>query len=212
MGDIRNVSKSSKARSRRIIKLAPMTRAVRSALAVSALVTAAWSASGTAFAGQSDRHSGRWIIPTNKPDRFGLKVMAFNPILKPDLASYRLSISGLVQEPLQLTTADLDRLARVKQSSRLKCVQCWSGRVDWEGFRAQELLKLAAPKAEARSGRISTLMRSRARPASGCGRCRSSSSTPMARRPTVCCATGRRRRSTCTSTTATHSNGSGFAA
>lgn len=37
MGDIRNVSKSGKARSRRIIKLAPMTRAVRSALAVSAL-------------------------------------------------------------------------------------------------------------------------------------------------------------------------------
>lgn len=37
MGDIRNVSKSRKARNRRIIKLAPMTRAVRSALAVSAL-------------------------------------------------------------------------------------------------------------------------------------------------------------------------------
>jgi outer membrane autotransporter protein len=37
MGDIRNVSKSGKARNRRIIKLAPMTRAVRSALAVSAL-------------------------------------------------------------------------------------------------------------------------------------------------------------------------------
>jgi len=96
----------------------------RRAFMQSALITAAWTAYGTAFAGQPDRHSGNWIIPTNKPDRFGLKVMAFNPILKPDPAAYRLTITGLVQEPLQLTTADLDRLVKVKQNSRLKCVQC----------------------------------------------------------------------------------------
>jgi methionine sulfoxide reductase catalytic subunit len=121
----------------------------RRAFIQSALFIAAWGAHGTATAGQPDRHSGRWIIPTNKPDRFGLKVMAFNPIPKPDPAAYRLSIGGLVQEPLQLTTADLDRLVKVKQNSRLKCVQCWSGRIDWEGFRAQDLLKLTALKPEA---------------------------------------------------------------
>ena len=37
---------------------------------------------------------------------------------------------------------------RVAQSSRLKCVQCWSGRVNWEGFRAQDLLKLVQSKAD----------------------------------------------------------------
>jgi methionine sulfoxide reductase catalytic subunit len=121
----------------------------RRAFLQSALVTAAWTAYGTAFAGQPDRHNGTWIIPTNKPDRFGLKVMAFNPIRVPDPAAYRLTIAGLVDEPLQLTTADLDRLLRVKQNSRLKCVQCWSGRIDWEGFRAQELLKLTRLKAGA---------------------------------------------------------------
>jgi methionine sulfoxide reductase catalytic subunit len=121
----------------------------RRAFIQSALATVAWTASGPAFAGQPDRHSGKWIIPTNTPDRFGLKVMAFNPIRIPDPALYRLTITGLVQQALVLTTADLDRLVRVKQNSRLKCVQCWSGRVDWEGFRAQELLKLAALKPEA---------------------------------------------------------------
>ncbi len=115
-----------------------------------ALASAAALAHAPALAGgQPDRHSGQWIIPTNKPDRFGLKVMAFNPIRVPDPAAYRLSIGGLVHEARQLTTADLDRLSKVKQTSRLKCVQCWSGRVDWEGFRAQELLKLAALKPEA---------------------------------------------------------------
>jgi DMSO/TMAO reductase YedYZ molybdopterin-dependent catalytic subunit len=121
----------------------------RRAFIHSTLFAAAWATHRGAAAGQPDRHSGKWIIPTNTPDRFGLKVMAFNPIRVPDPAAYRLAIGGLVEEPLVLTTADLDRLVHVKQNSRLKCVQCWSGRVDWEGFRAQALLGLTRLKPEA---------------------------------------------------------------
>jgi len=89
-----------------------------------------------------------WIIPTNKPDKFNLKVMAFNPIPPPDPKTWDLTIDGLGAAPLRLNAADLDRLPRIGQSSRLKCVQCWSGRVNWEGFRAQELLKLTGSKPE----------------------------------------------------------------
>ena len=120
----------------------------RRAFLHSALVTAAWTASGTAFGGQPDRHSGKWIIPTNKPDRFGLKVMAFNPILVPDPARWTLAIAGLTHESVSLTAADLERLPKVGQSSRLKCVQCWSGRVNWQGFRAQELLRLVGARTD----------------------------------------------------------------
>jgi sulfoxide reductase catalytic subunit YedY len=111
----------------------------------SVLLTSAAAASPStgafAQAREARRRSG-WIIPTNKPDRFGLKVMAFNPIKAPDPATWELTIDGLAAQPLRLRAADLDRLPRVTQSSRLKCVQCWSGRVTWEGFRAQDLLKL----------------------------------------------------------------------
>jgi methionine sulfoxide reductase catalytic subunit len=99
--------------------------------------------------GRAERRRAGWIIPTNKPDRFGLKVMAFNPIPAPDPNAWTLTMEGLAEEPLRLTAGDLDRLPRVAQSSRLKCVQCWSGRVTWEGFRAQELVRLARPRAEA---------------------------------------------------------------
>jgi methionine sulfoxide reductase catalytic subunit len=99
--------------------------------------------------GQPDRRSGKWIIPTNKPTRFGLKVMEFNPIPAPDPATWELTTGGLAEEPLRLKTGDLDRMPRVTQSSRLKCVQCWSGRVTWEGFHASELVRLARPKSEA---------------------------------------------------------------
>jgi methionine sulfoxide reductase catalytic subunit len=100
-------------------------------------------------AAQSERRRANWIIPTNKPDRFRLKVMAFNPIPAPDPRTWELSVEGLADSPIRLMVADLDRLPRVTQSSRLKCVQCWSGRVNWEGFRAQELLRLTRPKAQA---------------------------------------------------------------
>ena len=112
----------------------------------SILLTGAVPLSGSRAQGQAQRRRAGWIIPTNKPDRFGLKVMAFNPIPAPDPAAWDLTIEGLGSQPIRLRTPDLDRLPRVTQSSRLKCVQCWSGRVTWEGFRAQELLRLTGAR------------------------------------------------------------------
>jgi len=96
----------------------------------------------------------KWILPTDIPDRFHLKVMEFNPLPAPDPRSWELAVEGLAGQPLRLKLADLERLPRMTQSSRLKCVQCWSARVLWEGFRAGELLKLARPKPEASWVRI----------------------------------------------------------
>ena len=103
---------------------------------------------------QAERRRNGWIIPTNKPDRFGLKVMAFNPIPAPDPKTWQLTIHGMGGQPLSLKAADLDRLPRVQQSSRLKCVQCWSGRVNWEGFRYQDLLRLTGSKSDLQYVRV----------------------------------------------------------
>lgn len=89
------------------------------------------------------------IIPSDTPDRFKAKIMEFNPVPAPDPATWELEIGGLVERPVKLRLGDVRRLARVKQSSRMKCVQCWSSRIDWEGFRTGELLKLVRPKPEA---------------------------------------------------------------
>jgi sulfoxide reductase catalytic subunit YedY len=114
------------------------------------LTGAAATLSGTGMLAlvQSERRRAGWIIPTNKPDRFNLKVMAFNPIPAPDPKTWDLTIDGLGTTPLRLTMSDLDRLPRVTQNSRLKCVQCWSGRVNWEGFRCADLLRLAGSKSD----------------------------------------------------------------
>jgi DMSO/TMAO reductase YedYZ molybdopterin-dependent catalytic subunit len=98
--------------------------------------------------------SRKWILPTDTPDRHHLKVMEWNPIPAIDPGTWELEIGGLVAEPTRLRVGDLAGFPRIVQSSRLKCVQCWSGRVRWEGFRCGELLKLAGPKPEATWVRI----------------------------------------------------------
>jgi len=115
----------------------------------SIVVTAGAVASGVTglVHAQSGGRRAGWIIPTNKPDRFNLKVMAFNPIPAPDPKTWELSIEG-AGEPRRVKLGDLEKLPHIAQSSRLKCVQCWSGRVNWEGFRAQDLLRLTGARTE----------------------------------------------------------------
>jgi sulfoxide reductase catalytic subunit YedY len=103
---------------------------------------------------QSDRARRRLIVPTDAPDRFGLKVMEFNPIVAPDPAAWELAVGGMVVRPLTLKASDLRQFSEVSQSSRMKCVQCWSGRAVWGGFRCGELFRLVQPKPAATWVRI----------------------------------------------------------
>ncbi len=97
----------------------------------------------------TDAEGRRLIIPTDKPDHFNLKVMEFNPIAAPDPEKWELEVTGLVERPVKLRLKDFDALPAVTESSRLKCVQCWSARITWNGFRAQELLGIIKPKPSA---------------------------------------------------------------
>src|SRR6516225_975467 len=80
----------------------------------------------------ADAQGGKLIVPTDNPDRFKLKVMEFNPIAALDPAKWELMIGGLCNKTLKLKLGDLKQFAAIKQSSRMKCVQCWSARISWE--------------------------------------------------------------------------------
>jgi len=52
----------------------------------------------------------------------------------------------LVERPLTLSLADIEELLPlVTQSSRMKCVECWSVRRDWGGFHFDSLAQLVQP-------------------------------------------------------------------
>jgi methionine sulfoxide reductase catalytic subunit len=124
-------------------------------LARRGVLTAALASSTPAVVVPQATRSGRkLIVPTDTPDRFGLKVMEFNPIIAPDPAKWELTIEGQVGLPMKLKVADLRQFSQISQSSRMKCVQCWSGRILWGGFRCGELFRLVQPQPSASWVRI----------------------------------------------------------
>src|SRR5215471_3402402 len=94
------------------------------------------------------------LLPSDKPDEYHFRLMWYNPVSPIDQNSYRLRIGGLVSNPLALSLAELRKLPRETQSSRLKCVQCWSSRAEWGGFRFGELLERAKPTKAAKAVRL----------------------------------------------------------
>ena len=74
--------------------------------------------------------------------------------LEIDFPSYRLLVTGLVEEPLSLQYDELRCLPRVTASPALKCTGIFEDFVDtavWSGVPIAEILKLARPLPEAKT-------------------------------------------------------------
>ena len=75
-----------------------------------------------------------------------------------DERSYRLEITGLVRNPVQLTYAQLRALPQAHQVSDFHCVTGWSvDNVRWGGVRFRDLLALADPLPSATAIRFVSL-------------------------------------------------------
>ena len=94
------------------------------------------------------------LLPSDKPDEYNFRLMWYNPVPPIDQKTYRLQVRGLVDHSLSFSIAELRQLPRESQNSRLKCVQCWSARADWGGFRFGHLLERVKPKKIARAVRV----------------------------------------------------------
>lgn len=94
------------------------------------------------------------LLPSDVPDEHHLKLMWYSPVAPIDPKSWRLQMKGLVDKPVALPLSQLRALPQETQSSRMKCVQCWSARATWSGFRFQHLLDLAKPTRKAKAVRI----------------------------------------------------------
>lgn len=111
----------------------------------------AGSATVLAAHGQEEK---QLLLPTDTPDRHSFRTMWYSPIWPVDQEKWRLEIKGLVTNPLTLALSDLRKLPHVEQSSRLKCVQGWSARSTWGGFRYANLADAVKPLKNARAVRI----------------------------------------------------------
>jgi len=92
--------------------------------------------------------SARPILRNDNPP--GFYVRYYRPFEAVDPAQWVLSVEGLVKNPIKLSFADVQSLPVVSQTSRMKCVECWSAAAKWEGFHVSSLLELTVPSPAAR--------------------------------------------------------------
>ena len=94
------------------------------------------------------------LLPSDEADELGFRLMWYSPVPPIDEATYSLRVGGLVEKPQSLALAQLRGLHQETQISRMKCVQCWSSRTSWGGFRAASLFDVVKPKKTAKAVRI----------------------------------------------------------
>jgi len=112
-------------------------------------VLSAWAAA--AEAAEAKR---KLLLPTDIPNELGFRIMWSNPIPAPDVSKWQLEVKGLVEKPRLFGLDELRALPQESQNARMKCVQCWSARTGWSGFRFGALLDLVKPHKAAKAIRI----------------------------------------------------------
>lgn len=76
-------------------------------------------------------------------------------VRRPDPATYRLGVSGLVDRPAQYSLAQLAALPQTELTRDFHCVTGWQVlQVPWQGVRLADLLDAAGPHADATAVRF----------------------------------------------------------
>jgi DMSO/TMAO reductase YedYZ molybdopterin-dependent catalytic subunit len=63
---------------------------------------------------------------------------------------FKLKVSGLVENPVELSLADIAKLGQTEQITMHHCIQGWSGIAKWGGIPMRTLIALVRPKPEAK--------------------------------------------------------------
>lgn len=69
---------------------------------------------------------------------------------KNDFKDFQLKIHGLVEEPMEFSLADLQKMEKRSQTVLHHCIQGWSGIAQWAGVPMSEIVARVRPKPEAK--------------------------------------------------------------
>lgn len=83
-----------------------------------------------------------------EPDKLLINTFDLTPNLDP--TTFRLTINGEVENPLQLSLAEIQKLPLTSMVIQHVCVEGWAAIVQWGGVRLQTLAKLVQPKSGVR--------------------------------------------------------------
>lgn len=89
----------------------------------------------------------RLLKNENRP---GFYIRFYKPFEPVDIKKWRLEVGGLCEKPVTLSIDDIRRFSELTQTSRLKCVECWSAKATWTGFSPKTLFEIVKPLNRAR--------------------------------------------------------------
>ena len=83
-------------------------------------------------------------------DREGFYIRFIKPVRPIDPARWSLKVSGFCEKARSFTLEAVKKLPKETQVSRMKCVESWSSKAKWGGFRPKVLFDAVRPRAEAK--------------------------------------------------------------
>jgi DMSO/TMAO reductase YedYZ molybdopterin-dependent catalytic subunit/thiosulfate reductase cytochrome b subunit len=98
----------------------------------------------------SEHYTERDISPRfwpngKMPDREDWKQLA-----RGGFQGFKLKVGGLVDNPVELSLADIERLGKAEHVTMHHCIQGWTGIAKWGGLPMKSLVELVRPKPNAR--------------------------------------------------------------
>jgi DMSO/TMAO reductase YedYZ molybdopterin-dependent catalytic subunit/thiosulfate reductase cytochrome b subunit len=64
---------------------------------------------------------------------------------------FRLKVGGLVENPVELSLSDIERLGHLEDITMHHCIQGWTGIAKWGGVPVKRLIELVRPKPDAKA-------------------------------------------------------------
>jgi sulfoxide reductase catalytic subunit YedY len=121
---------------------------VRAFAFCAAFVQSWWSLPDSAQA-EPDYFTGTDFVGKTRAGKFNqFYINYWKPFRRIEAEDWTLEVGGLCESPHTFTLDQLKDLPSITQTSRLKCVECWSAKAEWSGFHFSELMKLCPPKPE----------------------------------------------------------------
>ncbi len=119
--------------------------------AVTTIVTVLKPFSGSLYIAQARFNfwrSSEYVGKTREGRYKTFYIQYYKPFRRIERMGWRLKVRGLCEKPQEFSLEALKALPRIKQTSRIKCVECWSAKAEWEGFSLLDLEKAVQPRPE----------------------------------------------------------------
>lgn len=88
-----------------------------------------------------DRRVPEFPVAAIEPDKLIVNTFRFTPVLEPE--TFRLVVDGAVNQPLNLSLAEIYQMPHTSMVIRHVCVEGWAAIVQWGGVRLRDLLTRA---------------------------------------------------------------------